>query len=112
MKNAIRFDKALDCKTGLFTAKSKKENYLFVLVHEEKYLGIKVSETELKGVEDGTKDISQIYRNPKSKLFYPCSVDNHKNIKMKSLQMKDLIKEFLCPEKGLYLKQEKENGIS
>lgn len=109
MKN-VKFDKTLFYYDGilLFTGKTKDDTYLFSIVNQKEgtYIGIKISETDLTAVENGTKDISRIFTSPKSKLFYPCTIEKHGSVKLSFLSTKDLIKEFLCPNKGFFLTPE------
>jgi len=90
----------------IFTGRDKKDLYLFYCVCSNKFLGVKISVKDLELIQNGTKDISGIFTHPKSKLFYPCSIKG-KKIQLHFLSTKDLIKEFLCPEKGLFVEVEK-----
>jgi len=101
---SIKFDKDLPnpSKKQLFTGKDKREIYLFYGVGTNRFLGMKISEKDLELIESGTKDVSGLFCHPKNKLLYPCSIKGDK-IQLHFLSTKDLIKEFLCPEKGLFV---------
>jgi hypothetical protein len=103
---SIKFNKELPNPNGqrLFTGKDKEDLYLFYGVGPNRLLGVKVSEKDLVLIESGTKDVSGIFTHPKNKLFYPCSISQKGNkIQLHFLSTKDLIKEFLCPGKGLFV---------
>jgi len=100
----VRFDQCLFYYEGeqIFTGKDKDEIYLFSRVKDERCLGVKISETDLEKIQNGSKDVSSLFTHPKSKLLYPC-IAQGKKIQLHFLSTKDLIKEFLCPAKGLFL---------